>query len=261
MYLTRVKRYGNSLPDTALPPTSAPTSNGASPRIGTPANEGWTGWAISSFTNKMAGASGEIRAQSPTPPLVATATLARSSSMPAGDTRQSSRSGSGDLHRKALRVAAAPSFTRAQSDQGFASPHEEADADDFDAAWGEMGDMDDDTNGDPANDDDDAGASRGVAAAFAAPAKPVITNPLPSGPSAAFDDGGEPDFAAWLNAKAANKTKASLPKGLAKKSIAPSAPAKRATMTKAPSKAPEPKIISTKPKDEDEDDGWGDAWD
>jgi len=219
--------------------------------MGTPAvTEGWTGWAISSFTNKMAGASGDIQAKSPNQATFPGGN--RPSSVPPGETLGAERSGSSDLHRKAL-GAAVPSITRTQSDQGFASAPLEDDADDFEAAWGEMGDMDDDVPEDA--DDDDAGASKGVAAAFAAPPKRTVKSPPATAP--AFDDSGEPDFAAWLNAKAASKTKGPLPKGLAKKSAAPAAKKPAAK----PAAKPVVKPISTKPKQEDEDDGWGDAWD
>ena len=66
-YLQKIRKYAQNMPDTALPPSTA--SNGApsttTPRMGTPANEpsSWTGWAISSFTNKTSNAQGQIEAK------------------------------------------------------------------------------------------------------------------------------------------------------------------------------------------------------
>ena len=53
---------------------------------------------------------------------------------------------------------------------------------------------------------------------------PSEHKPTPA-PLIIFDDGGEPDFEGWLNAQAQAKSKAPLPKGLAK----PSAPARTTT--------------------------------
>ena len=100
------------------------------------------------------------------------------------------------------------------------------------------------------------------------PAKPMAS-PTP------FDDGGEPDFAGWLNAQAAAKTKPPLPKGLKSPAVKsptgtakgvnrkgiPARPAVGAKSVTSPA-AVVGKEISTKPKDEgdEEGDGWG-AWD
>lgn len=123
---------------------------------------------------------------------------------------------------------------------------------------------------DDADDDDDAGASRGIAAAFAAPPTAPKTNIT----SPAFNDAGEPDFAAWLNARTQGKSKPSLPKGMAKKPATPMAAAAAVAATSGGTTAPAlkkqaaakpvapAKIIDTKPKDGgDDEDGWGDAWD
>jgi SCY1-like protein 1 len=63
IYIQRVKRYSQSLPESALPPSSASgSSQKNAPRIGTTQTDtSWAGWAISSFTNKLTAASGEIQ--------------------------------------------------------------------------------------------------------------------------------------------------------------------------------------------------------
>ncbi|KEQ73422.1 ARM repeat-containing protein [Aureobasidium namibiae CBS 147.97] len=65
LYLQRIRKYGQTLPDSVLPPPEAAGSN--APRMSTPqpgSGSGWAGWAISSFTNKLATASGEIQPNS-----------------------------------------------------------------------------------------------------------------------------------------------------------------------------------------------------
>ena len=125
---------------------------------------------------------------------------------------------------------------------------------------------------DPANENDDGSSffdalptpSNGPTKV---PAKPMAS-PNP------FDDGGEPDFAGWLNAQKAAKTKPALPKGLKSAGLKspmgtgagtgvnrkgiPARPAEtKKSVTSPPAVAKE---ISTKPKEEDEGEGWG-AWD
>ncbi|KAF1354904.1 armadillo-type protein [Delphinella strobiligena] len=60
VFLQRIRKYGQTLPDSVLPPPETATAN--VPRMSTPQNDStWTGWAISSFTNKLAGANGDIQ--------------------------------------------------------------------------------------------------------------------------------------------------------------------------------------------------------
>ncbi|KAF2100527.1 ARM repeat-containing protein [Rhizodiscina lignyota] len=67
IYMQRIRKYQTTLPETLLPPpnTNVPGANvnANAPRMGTPAGDagGWAGWAISSFTNKLATASGQIQ--------------------------------------------------------------------------------------------------------------------------------------------------------------------------------------------------------
>lgn len=202
---------------------------------------GWAGWAISSFTNKIATASGDIqskgaKAQHPS--------NERSSSVPPGADSCRPSASIPTIHRQAVTGASTPVVVPTPPpEKYFSTPL--ADEQEVDDAWGEM-----------AEDD-----------FFDAPSE---SQPVPP-PPVSFDDGGEPDFEGWLNAQAQAKSKTPLPKGLAK----PSAPTRTSTTGSVGSGAgskklasttvkPKPtpaKTISTKPKDTAADDDWGDAWD
>ncbi|KAK3170993.1 hypothetical protein OEA41_003077 [Lepraria neglecta] len=244
VYLQRIRKYGNSLPDTALPPSTTTSANGAVPRMGTPQNDnaGWAGWAISSFTNKLATASGDMQSKAAKPQF---SKNDRSSSMPPGANSSRPSTYASTLHRQAVTGTSTPAPTRTPPpEQSFSNPPE--DDEEIDEAWGEM-----------AEDD-----------FFDAPSE----HKPPPAPPVSFDDGGEPDFEGWLSAQAQAKSKAPLPKGLAK----PSAPArttttgsvgsgagaeKLASTIAKPKPPPATKAISTKPKEAAADDDWGDAWD
>ena len=101
------------------------------------------------------------------------------------------------------------------------------------------------------NDGDDAQTRASVAL----PAKKTPTASIP------FDDGSEPDFAGWLAAQAQKKSGVAkvLPKGLGKST---STPTGKTAVPKAQVKAQPAaaKKVDLKPKETDEDDGWGDSW-
>lgn len=254
IYITRIKKYTATMPDTVLPsPSMAASGGNAAPRMGTPANDStWTGWAISSFTNKLTAASGQMqagaaangssdqRSQSVPPPAVPTAskpTLA-----------PSSRPGM-QLTMSAMEV---PTISSPDPVDAFQDAEE-----DFDGDWGGFGDDDafgigNGTSKKQEEDDDPWGATN------------VATTP--AAPN--FDDKGEPDFAGWLAAQNQAKKPATkaLPKGLG---------GKVGTATKKPVVARTPgapnvkKVVVAKPKEvkkvepvknEEEEDGWGDAW-
>ena len=60
LYLQRVRKYSQTLPDTLLPPPEIAAAG--APRMSTPSNDNtWAGWAFSSFTNKFSAASGEMQ--------------------------------------------------------------------------------------------------------------------------------------------------------------------------------------------------------
>jgi len=174
----------------------------------------------------------------------------RSASLPpnADTARLSSSTGSAStLHRQALVPPSAPVLIRTTTDDFFNAVQDEDD--ELGEAWGDLGGED----------------------FFDAPSEtPVLS----------FDDGGEPDFAGWLNAQAQAKSKKLLPKGLTKSStssngrpvasgrtattgsVTPNSSAHNSTGRDTKPRAAIAKKIDTKPKDApDEVQGWGDAWD
>ena len=263
VYLAKIKKAAAGMPDTAIP-AEGTASAASGPRMSTPqptesAAVAWAGWAISSFTNKLSAAAGEIQSNitpvngsaASTPPPAATAKLATSSASP--------------LHRQALKSP--PPQPKDSYFQDEPTP-ENDDDDDNDAAdaWGDMGDL-------PEEEDDD-----NTAAAFFKPdkpkPKPATTLPkskpssTPTTASATpFDDGSEPDFAGWLAAQAEKKKAGgvggkALPKGLSKTggSAGTSATGGAKKTTTVPAKAKPvvvKKKIDMKVKESEEDDGWG----
>lgn len=257
MYLDRVRKYGLSLPDSVLPPES---SSAGATRVSTPqphpaglaggAGGLLMGWAISSFTNKVSQAQGEIQTNGsgarPTPGEAKAATV----TAPA----------QGTIPHAAL--------ARSQPAKVSESDPVDDDIDDFNDGWGDNNDADDAVD---AEDDGGWGAEEADAWSTPLQAKPASTarQATSSRPSTAtYDDGGEPDFEGWLNAQAAAKkgqsaagTKA-LPKGLVKKTVLPTVVARTASAPVVP-KRTVPAVVVNKPvvvkKAEEEDDGW-DAW-
>ena len=242
IYLERVRKYSTTLPDTVQPPpesASAPSTRMATPQPGM--GNQLVGWAISSFTNKLTTATGEIQPNSnglkPTP-------MERPTSTPA------TNGASGRPHNQSVTTAlVVPKVTTGISTSAISPDVED---EDFGDGWGEMED-------DPAESwaDDLENASQ---------AKTHTAKTSTS--SVAFDDGGEPDFEGWLNAQAQAKTqsKKPLPKGLAKKSATPArsvvaaksslaVKAATSTMGTKPNKRSESKTSV-----QDDDDDWGDAW-
>ena len=222
--------------------------------MGTPQNDtGWAGWAISSFTNKITTASGEMQAKPTKGPLNRPASTDDRSTPAAPLNSSKIPSANANLHREAIGGAVATVLIRTSTEHFFNDAQNEDD--EVDEAWGEI-------EGDSFFD------------------APQTLKPAPA--PVAFDDGGEPDFEGWLNAHAKAKSKAPLPKGLAKPIAKPLGntagsrmPVTRTTTTggvgagagvlKVASTAAKPniiapKVIDTKPK-EAADDDWGDAWD
>ena len=251
VYLQRIRKYGNSLPDTVLPPAAVVVANDIVPRMGTLHNDtpGWAGWAISSFTNKLATASGDMQSKAAKPQL---GESDRSLSVPrvANSSRHPISASASTLDRHAVTGTSNPARVPTPAEQNSKISFEVDEG--IDEAWGELAE---DTS-------------------FAAPTTEAKPNPaLPI----SFDDGGEPDFEGWLKAQAQAKSKAPLPKGLAKPSanvgngrqavtrtittgsVGSGAGAKKLTGTVAKSKSATTKAIDTKPKQADDD--WGDAWD
>lgn len=233
------------MPDTVIPPAAPAEVNKPDARVGTPNDNSWAGWAISSFTNKIAAAHGEIEPTASASKPVDSDT-ARSASVPRPAKPSPSPSTPLEPRKQALRPTA-QSMNRSMSDRPAPVVHDEPEeeGDDVFDAWGAMDD--DEKDDDPFT---------------AAVASPNPSSPVPSStkaPAVPYDDGGEPDFAGWLAAKSQTKAKNPLPKGLAK-AASTNAVTTRSTISNAKSRnVVSHKKIDTKPKDEEGDD-WGDAW-
>jgi SCY1-like protein 1 len=266
VYLAKVRRSASSMADTALPPpTAAEPSAGSSPRMSTPQPSeaaSWTGWAISSFTNKVSATAGEIQASASN----GTNTLVepRSSSAPAIEVRRQNpaTASASALHRQAVASPPAGSARTSISSNAndyFADPDT---GNDELEAWG---DMEEDSFFDAPSD----------SAPPAATTTTTIRPKTKSTPSAAnpFNDDGEPDFAGWLAAQSQKKPGAKpLPKGLGKpvatvvdrpaasRTVSTGVLGVKKTPATAVIKAAPTKKIDTKPKVVEDDDGWGDGW-
>lgn len=252
VYLQRIRKSAASMPDTALPPpTTGEAASSSTPRMSTPqpsdAGSSWTGWAISSFTNKIAAATGEIQPSS----AVVTPDAQPSSARQENEPRPSTQSASA-LHRQAVTSPAVASTNISSASQSY---FEDANAGEDDMeAWGDMEEE----------------------SFFDAPSestpKPTTKQSTVANP---FDDNGEPDFAGWLAAQQKKPAQKSLPKGLAKPASKitngrPISSSGRSNTTSSSSLAtkksstiaakPVPKKIDTAPKATDEDADWGDGW-
>ena len=243
LYVQRTRKYASTMPETVLPSAAPAEVNKPDARVGTPSDNSWAGWAISSFTNKIATANGEIEPTANANKTVDPDT-ARSASVP----RPAKPTPSTELPKQVLRPTAQP-LNRSMSDRPAPVVHDEEPEEEGDDVFDAWGAMDDDEK------DDDLFT--------AAVATPKPTSPAPSStkaPVVPYDDGGEPDFAGWLAAKSQTKAKNPLPKGLTK-AASTNAVATRSTISTAkPRTVVAPKKIDTKPKEEEADD-WGDAWD
>lgn len=249
IYITRIRKYVQTMPDTALPPSSGTGS--AVPRMGTPANDtSWTGWAISSFTNKLASASGDITSGANGTAAQRPSSVPPSASTLEKPTPQPSRSGMALTSTKS--AASIPTVVSPDPAAGFND-----DVEDFGDDWGGF------------NDDDAFGNTSSKANTKDEEEDPWGT-PAVTAPTTTYDDKGEPDFAGWLAAQSqAKKTvKSPLPKGLAKSSAAkstrPVVGGRSSSAGTAPKKivvAPKKEAKKEEPKSkEDEEEGWGDAW-
>ncbi|KAH7148691.1 armadillo-type protein [Dactylonectria macrodidyma] len=229
VYLQKIRKAASSMPDTVLPPPQA--TDAAAPRMGTPQpteNAGWTGWAISSFTNKLSAAAGEMQTGS-----ASGAASPKPTPSPGPEPKRPTTSSASNLHRQAVK-SPPPMTSRKSSSSVVAESFFPADdGDEGVDSWGDMG------------DDDGFGSSTKESAK-----QPATVSATP------FGDEDEPDFAGWLAAQSQKKSGLSkpLPKGLSKSAATKKPLAKPATKTVAAKK------LDMKPKETDDDDGWGDGW-
>jgi SCY1-like protein 1 len=257
IYMTKIKKAAAGMPDTVLPPPTTAEQGG--PRMSTPQPESassasWAGWAISSFTNKLSTAAGEIEANGATSQTAPQQEAKR----PAPPTSSASA-----LHRQALKspppsapLSRTSSSGGAFGDSFFADPEP---ADDLDA-WGDMDEGEENTDFQDAADDFASPPARSASSSTTTLPRrePSTASRTVSSTATPFDD-AEPDFAGWLAAQqkkpAAGK---GLPKGLSKPSG--TVGAKKPATKPVASKPVAPKKIDLKPKDSNDDDGWGDGW-
>lgn len=265
IYLQRVRKYVTTMPDTALPPepVSGAPAPAAAARMGNQSDSGWAGWAISSFTNKMTAARGEMA-----PSTTANgSSLLHTQSLPASGRTTPVIS---VAHDKISPNRSRPTDSQTPRTSTSQPEPEDMFEDDTLDAWGTV-----DDDGDNFFD--------------ASSATPKRSEGTPATAAVAFDDGGEPDFAGWLAAQSKSKAQKTLPKGLAKTpgtsastlNVRPTGPARSASAgpPSAASAAKRPTVPASrttinaavkkevkkevpKPKEPDvNDDDWGDAWD
>ncbi|KAJ5145490.1 uncharacterized protein N7515_000054 [Penicillium bovifimosum] len=247
LYIQRVRKHASTMPATMIPATAPTEANKPEARVGTPNDNSWAGWAISSFTNKIATANGEIEPTTSNG-KAADAEIARPASVPRP--AKPTPSTQHELLSQTLRPPSQP-LNRSMSDRPAPVTHDngpEEEGDDVFDAWGAM-------------DDDFENDVDGFTAALASS---KTTSPVPSStkaPVVPYDGGGEPDFAGWLAAKSQTKAKNPLSKA-STKTVSTNSGATRSTASTAkPRTVVVPKKIDTKPKNEEVDDDWGDAWD
>lgn len=237
LYIQRIRKYGGTMPDTVQPPANVPDATKEATRMGTSNDKSWAGWAISSFTNKITTAEGEIQptANGSKP---AEAPAARPASVP----RPAKSPPSLHPPKETLRPKPPPLGRSVSEQPAPVAKEEEDEADDVIEAWDAV---DEDNGWDQPNEEDPFSVSSPSASAASKP------SPVP------FDDGGEPDFAGWLAAQSTAKAKKPLPKGLNRTG---SSAASRTATAKPKASAAPAKKIDTKPREEEEDDDWGAAW-
>ncbi|KAI5861155.1 ARM repeat-containing protein [Durotheca rogersii] len=270
VYLQRIRKVAAGMPETAQPLPHA--TEAAGPRMSTPAPSdaaSWAGWAISSFTNKLSAASGQMQSSAdgtPAPSAGQRPTSPPSRGLDPNRRVVSSTSSASALHRQAVKSPSPAPLSRNLSKSPADAYFQDAEpADDDGDAWGDMGDM----------NEDGSGNDNGADSFFDAPSEPSRKKEKPPASSSSLpfdDDGSEPDFAGWLTAQAHRKGPAggkALPKGLGKppakatngKGGGGGGSAGRKPLTARPAAKPVvAKKVDTKPKETDDDDGWGDGW-
>lgn len=247
-YLQRVRKYASTMAETALPPIDNGNPNGApNAPMGNQSDNSWAGWAVSSFTNKLGSARGEMVTAS------TNGAVPQTKSMPASGRATPTMPGQFASERPSAASSPKPRVVQPMHNSKDSTSQSEIEIEDWHDdgmdAWGTM-----DGEGDSFFD------------------APSTKKQIPgTGPAVAFDDGGEPDFAGWLAAQSQAKTKTNSPqlKGLTKTTtskLTPRPQPERAASTSALGKTPQvskpvSKTAAPKPKEPDPtEDDWGDAW-
>lgn len=245
VFMQRVRKAAAALPDSALPPSTASGDANGAARMSTPqpdqaSSSSWAGWAISSFTNKLSAAAGEIESGATTaaPGLSAPTAAQPSFSADARQSRPSplGTSSASTLHRQAVRSPpASQTMSRNSSSSNVAGDSFFADAaddtiddDGGDDAWGAMDDGFGGVDGgdawgvedDDENEKEDPFKPKKAATTATTSRSASGSNGGSGGVQPFGDDDAEPDFAGWLAAQEAKKkgaiTGKSLPRGLSK---------------------------------------------
>ncbi len=258
IFAQRVRKHAATLPETALRPSAAPDESASTGRPlagsaqnGSSSKSSWgAGWVISSFTNKISAARGEMQAGVNTgtaaTTVAATTAAGNDGGGGGGSSGAHSTAATGPHHHRPSHGRPHPTSIRSMPadlrDDKLVQPEgptpeiagpasyfgdyddgagggggdDDDDNDDVKDAWGAM--MEDDDDGDNEDGDNDKikpGKEGGAEQKEKEVKQPVST--------AFFDSSEEPDFAGWLAAQAAQaKAKHKpLPKGLAPKSQRP----------------------------------------
>ncbi|KAI9688505.1 MAG: hypothetical protein M1822_001454 [Bathelium mastoideum] len=284
LYLQRIRKYSATLPDTIQPTNISNSSTAPIPRMSTPQNDtSWAGWAISSFTNKLSSAQGEIK---PGPAITTDGTGSRPQhnrttsdqtvSLAARHPPTKKPTSPSPLHRQAL-SSSSPALP-SPSETDLMSTSTPSVAEDFNEPWADDFTVGANTTNTTNDDLDDFNDAWGEDPFSASTNGKSSTEAAPT-----FDDKGEPDFAGWLAAQTQSKAKTkktSLPKGLAKTTAAPrpgvvgrsnttgTAPEvgqrKKEAAHGVAAAVGTGKVAKSGAKKEEtatgDDEGWGDAW-
>jgi SCY1-like protein 1 len=260
IFAQRVRKHAATLPETALRPSAAQDESASAGRPlagsaqnGSSSKSSWgAGWVISSFTNKISAARGEMQAgvNTGTTTTTAAATSAAGGDGGGGSGGAQPTAATGPHHHRPPHGRPHPTSIRSMPadlrDDKLVQPEEptpeiagpasyfgdydEGAGGDNDAedAWGAMmEDGDDDDNNSKIKPEKEGGAEEKEKEEEKARVKQPVS-------AAFFDDSEEPDFGGWLAAQAAQaKAKHKpLPKGLAPKSQRPANTAAAAATAK-----------------------------
>ena len=238
-YLQRVRKYTATMADTRLLPLEKATGAAQPTRIESQTDPSWAGWAISSFTGKLASARGDMQTAIP----------------PGTQSRPSSQPVSGQV-TPAVQMTSAPpptALTAPVVSEAVVVPEETWGGNDDDA-WSTVGDEND---------------------SFFDTFR--VRKKTPERVSG-YDDGAEPDFAGWLVTQNQTK-KGPLSKSMGRSEISlkprhgvGKGHSAGATSTGTGAQrmiAPTSKVVAVpvvkkaviKKAEEVNDDDWGDAWD